>query len=208
MNTRYLTPLPRLLAAALTQVLNTLLQHDPAAARRLAPLRQRVLGVSLQGMQIDLFFTVAEERFQVMLHNDNEPDTWVRGTPPALAGMGLGARATTTRPGAVQIQGDAELARAYQEFFNALDPDWEEALAQRFGDVIGHRLASLINQVRAAFNQLGRDSAAMTADYLKEESRLLVTREDMEGFLEAVDDLRDDVDRLAARLARLQAASL
>jgi len=199
---KYLTPLPRLLASGLTQVLNRMLRHDPGAQRRLAPLRQRTLAIGLRGLAIDLYFTVDQEQFIVSLSSDSEPDTWLRGTPPALAGMA--APSSGARPGAVQIQGDAELARAYQAFFQQLDPDWEESLAQRFGDVIGHRLAMMIKSVRAGLNQFGKDGAAMTRDYLHEEAELLVCREDMDGFLEAVDEIRDDVDRLAARIERLR----
>ena len=45
----------------------------------------------------------------------------------------------------------------------------------------------------------------MTAEYLTEESRDLVPREELAAFHDDVDALRDDVARLAARIARLPA---
>jgi ubiquinone biosynthesis accessory factor UbiJ len=42
------------------------------------------------------------------------------------------------------------------------------------------------------------------AEYLQEESRELPSRAEVEGFLDAVDELAGAVDRLEARLGRLE----
>lgn len=211
MSRRYLTPLPGMLASAVGGLLNQMLRHDPKAAKNLPALEGRVLAIGLEGLNIDLYFTVEQESLRVLLETSATVDTWIRGGPGALAGMSLnqrlqGGRINTGRnsTGGVRIEGDAELARAYQQFFSQLQPDWEEALAQRFGDVIGYRLAQLIQRLRAALSSALQDGASMSADYLQEESQLLITPEELEQFLEAVDELRDDVDRLASRIARLQ----
>lgn len=46
----------------------------------------------------------------------------------------------------------------------------------------------------------------MAAEYLTEESRDVVPRAELEAFYDDVDALRDDVERLAAKLARLRRA--
>jgi len=201
MSRQYLTPFPRLFASAIELVLNRSLRFDPQSKASMANLNDRVLAIGLEGLGIDLYFSTQDEQFQVRLHNEQEAATWIRGTPTALAGMGLGS---SGRPGAVQIQGDAELARSYQQFFEQLNPDWEEAIAQRFGDVIGHRLSSAIKGLRQWLLQARADTAAMTGDYLREESGLLITALELDDFLEAVDEIRDDTERLAARIAQLQ----
>lgn len=201
MSRQYLTPFPRLFASAIELVLNRSLRFDPQSKASMTSLNERVLAIGLEGLGIDLYFSTQDEQFQVRMHSEQEADTWIRGTPTALAGMGLGS---SGRPGAVQIQGDAELARSYQQFFEQLNPDWEEAIAQRFGDVIGHRLSCAIKGLRQWLLQARADTAAMTGDYLREESGLLITAVELDDFLEAVDEIRDDTERLAARIAQLQ----
>lgn len=209
MSKRYLTPLPRVLASSLQSALNMLIQQDDQASKKLLPLRDRTLAVSISSLAIDLFFTVEHHALLVKLQHQGTPDTQISGSLPALAGMGAKRPNTpATRPGAVQIQGDAELARAYQQFFQQLDPDWEEAIAQRFGDVIGHRINQLIRALRQGFQQAIQNGMEMTGDYLREESGLLVTRTELENFYEAVDEVRDDVDRLAAQVKQLRIHAL
>lgn len=204
MTRQYLTPLPRMLARALTLVLNKALAYDRNSAKSLAILSDRVLAIGLEGLSINLYFQVRQEQFEVSITEPETVHTWIKGTPPALIGMST-QKQYGQRPGAVQIQGDAELAKAYQDFFRDLQPDWEEALAQRFGDVIGFRLAKTITAIRQWLLQAQSDLASMTGDYLKEESRLLITQYELDDFMEAVDDMRDDVDRLAARIQQLTA---
>jgi ubiquinone biosynthesis protein UbiJ len=49
----------------------------------------------------------------------------------------------------------------------------------------------------------GRSLAGNVSEYLQEEGRDLPTPTEVDEFLAGVDQLRDDVERLEARLARL-----
>lgn len=200
MNKPYSTPLPRLLARAIQEALNQALRWDNNAAALTPRLTGRVLAIALEGIGIHLFFTVHDDRFKVTVNNHDEPATWIRGTPPALAGM---SATNSARTGAVQIQGDAELAQAYQDLFKRLNPDWEEPIARLFGDVAGHRIAQALRQMVGWVNVRGRDGAEMVAEYLREEKRWIISPYEMDDFLIAVDELRDDAERLEARIQNL-----
>ncbi|MCW0417481.1 Ubiquinone biosynthesis accessory factor UbiJ [Xanthomonas sacchari] len=63
------------------------------------------------------------------------------------------------------------------------------------------------NAARSALQQARRsaqDLAQSAAEYVTEESRDVVARAELEAFYDDVDVLRDDIERLAARVARLQ----
>ena len=103
----------------------------------------------------------------------------------------------------LQLDGDAESARRFQEFFGSLNPDWEEGITRDFGDVVGFQLSRLLRG-GVDLAKHARDSMERNvSDYLREESRQLITQTEMEQFLDHVDDLRDDVARVEARLSRL-----
>jgi ubiquinone biosynthesis protein UbiJ len=85
-----------------------------------------------------------------------------------------------------------------------LDLDWEEPLARLFGDPLGHELGRAARAAFAWHRQALKTFGLNTAEYLQEEARLLPVRDEVEAFLNGVDGVRADVDRLAARLQRLQ----
>ena len=105
---------------------------------------------------------------------------------------------------AVTITGDAEIANLYRQFFVAARPDWEEELARWIGDAPARSLSRLAGGVIGWARRTRRVAGENIAEYLQEESRDLVTRTEMEEFLEGVDQVRETADRVEARLQVLQ----
>lgn len=104
----------------------------------------------------------------------------------------------------LQIEGDSQLAAAVGRVLQALDWDAEADLARLFGDVAAHRLSETARQLLGDPRVVARNLAETTTEYLQEEARLLLTRSAADGFMAAVDTLRDDAARLEKRLARLE----
>ena len=118
----------------------------------------------------------------------------------ALAGEG--AQAAVQR-GDAAMSGDGEIAAKFQELLTLLRPDPEEELALVLGDVPAHQLARAARRA-AAWGRRAADTAwRSSADFLAHERADLVPRHEGEQFLKGVDALREDLDRLAARLELL-----
>jgi ubiquinone biosynthesis protein UbiJ len=64
---------------------------------------------------------------------------------------------------------------------------------------IANAFAGALKQARVA----GRNLAESAAEFVTEESRDVVARAELNAFHDDVDVLRDDVERMAARVARL-----
>ena len=107
-------------------------------------------------------------------------------------------------PGKVEIAGDAELARRLEKLASGFAPDFEEAFARTFGDVIGVPLAKAVREglahARETASHLSQDGAA----WLRDETGIAVAPGEVESFLDDVDTLRERTERLEARLARLE----
>ena len=135
---------------------------------------------------------------------DSKPaDASLSGTPIALLSLAGARGEERLRSGTVRIEGDAEVAQKFRELLRHTQPDFEEELSLVIGDVAAHQLAAfargLVDWGRRASDSL----ATSVAEYLQEEGRDVPTRIEVDEFLRDVDTLRNDVDRLEARLARL-----
>lgn len=141
---------------------------------------------------------------------DALPDLSVRGTlsgllsqlPPPLGKVFR--RNGASSPGRVRLEGDAELARHLQRLAAGFDPDWQQPFASVFGDVLGVQIAKAFAGALKGALAAGRDFAETSAEFVTEESRDVVGRDELDAFNDDVDVLRDDVERMAARIARLQ----
>jgi ubiquinone biosynthesis protein UbiJ len=133
------------------------------------------------------------------------PDAVISGSAPALLQMLRAGRPAQNKP-PVQIHGDAEIANLYRELFAAARPDLEEELSRWIGDMPARRLAQVAKSVRSWARRARRTAGENIAEYLQEEGRDLVTRTELEEFLRGVDNVREAVDRIEARLERIERA--
>lgn len=198
--TRYLTPLPGMLAGAVEQALNRAIALDDGARSRLRPLVGKSVLLQLAGLGIDLHFDIRDRAVGVSAESKEPPATAISGTPVALLAMAVPDwRASGS---GVRIEGDAGAAQAFEKLIKHLDPDWEAMLVERLGPVAGHRAWRVLLDARDHGRRVAATAADQAGRYLREESGLLVTRGEVDAFVEAVDELREDVDRLEARLRR------
>jgi ubiquinone biosynthesis protein UbiJ len=146
---------------------------------------------------------VHEGRLQVGPPKD-EPDLGVRATISGVLSQLPFLRPPGAPPvGKVRLNGDAELARQLQRLAERFDPDWDKPFADLLGPVFGPQAARVLREALRGGAALARNLSRDAVDYLTEESRDLVGKAELAAFHDDVDELRDQVERLAARAARL-----
>ena len=206
MSDRAVSPLQALkplAGRALEQGLSRLLALDPETAAALRPLEGRRIGLALEAPPVALDIRVEDGALRVGPPTV-EPDLGIRATLAGVLSQLPFLRAPGAPPvGKVRIAGDAELARQVQRLAARFDPDWERPFAERLGPVAGPQVARVLREALAAGAGLARGLARDAAEYVTEESRDVVGKDELEAFHADVDALNDRVERLAARVARV-----
>ena len=194
---------------ALETALERALALDEDTRASLRPLDGRSVALTLDSPPLALRVQVEGERLRVGPVGDaDRADLSVRTTLGGLLRQLPFMRRDDAPPvGQLRIEGDAELARRLQRLAERFDPDWGKPFAAVFGDVLGTRIADGIAFALKRSRVVASGFAASTADYLTEESRDVVGREELAAFHDDVDALRDDAERLAARIRRLGGAA-
>ena len=202
----YRTPLPAILASMLEAAINRILALDEDTPSRLQRLDDRMLQLDLEGAGITLFFSFTAERVDVSIDTEYEADTTISGSPVALFAMAVpeGAGNWGTPDSRVTITGDASLARDLERLFSRLDPDWETTLSRLFGDVWGHQLAAGLRSGAEQAKDAAENAGEMVSEFLKRDAGPLVQSTDIQTFADAVDETRDAVERLEAKLQLMQ----
>ena len=198
-----------MLTSTLENVLNRGLPRSPRAQQLCAELAGRRVGIAITSVP-SAYVLVESTGASLKLSavaagtpdapSNAPPDAIVTGGPLSLLALSGSAPEAVLQRGDVRIDGDAELAQKFRELALLLRPDLEEELALVLGDVPAHQLGRF---ARAAFGWT-RKAATTTvrnvAEYLGHERQDLVPRAEADQFLQGVDTLREDVDRLAARI--------
>jgi ubiquinone biosynthesis accessory factor UbiJ len=190
-----------MLTATLEKLLNRGLPRSPRARQLTAELE----GKSVALLVRDLAEVSVRSNGQTLnlTRGATLADATVSGGPLSLLALSSPKAQAVLQRGDVTISGDAEVAEKFRELAQLLRPDFEEELAMLVGDVPAHQLGRL-----ARFGaDLGRRAAETTltnlAEFLAHERGDLVSRPEGEQFLRGVDQVREGVDRLEARLELL-----
>lgn len=196
---------PSVICAGAEIALNRYLRLEPSVLEECAQLAGRCLEFSLLGSGMNLAVEFIESGVRVMPESPQPANVRVTGSSAAL--IGALRHVAGTKPGlpsGLQVEGDAELLERFRGMVARVGFDPEEWLAPLLGGVAAHRL---VGGLKKMFDWMRGNSQRMadhTAEYLREETYDLARGRDVGEWMQEVEDARESLDRLEARLRRLE----
>jgi len=206
----------RLGATLLDSIQDSLVAVAEVAGNRLLALDETALQgcCELQGHCIAIEITDLD--FRLYCHPGSWGLRFSRAAPAGEAGATISGRLAALVDLAVQddklstsmhervaFHGNVALAQKTQAILAGLDIDWEEALAQRGGDLFAFQVHQGARRLGDWLRQ-GVDSLAQTSsEYLREEARLSPTQVEFDRFKADLTTLKHDLARAEARIQRL-----
>ncbi|HWG31459.1 MAG TPA: hypothetical protein VN676_12960 [Steroidobacteraceae bacterium] len=193
-----------MLATTIENALNRGLPLSPRAQVLCRELAGRKLAIEVPDVARVLVESTGE--MLRVTRGEGPADAQVSGGPLGLLALGADAPPGVLQARGVEIRGDGAIAERFRELGMLLRPDLEELLARAVGDVPAHQIGHFTRLALRWSRGAARTTLTNIAEYLAHERRDLVPRNEGEQFLRAVDALREDVDRLEARLDLLMRA--
>ncbi len=183
--------------------LNRCIGESTAARELLARLAGTSFAVHVEGLGITAVLRSDGERLSV--GSDPQAATAaLRAAPLDLLRLVNADGVSGVKRTRAEVSGDLEVAERYARLLKLARPDLEEEVAKWLGDLPAHALGEAARGVRAWLARAGAALRMNAAEYLQEESRALPAPLEAQAFYGDVERLRDDVERAAARLARLE----
>lgn len=182
-------------------VINRYLALDPEMLDKLSRFTGKVIKIEILGINKDLYLFPGDTGIQVRTEYQDHVDTVLRGSLISLFKMGVVANAADLLlKGEVEISGDTRLGHQFKNVFSQMDIDWSEPLSELVGDDLAYQIQQATKKLTRWGTQTAKSVSMSVSEYLQEESRDLVTETELNMFNDAVDQLRDDVERLQAKI--------
>jgi ubiquinone biosynthesis protein UbiJ len=188
----------------LETALNRTLKLDPDTLAALAELSGKALAFEFSNT--GLAFTVFPAADGVRLESGRATaaDVCIRGTPTDLLAYLLAASGKGEGyAGRLDVSGDVNLAQRFQAVMKNVDLDWEEYLSSWFGDTLAHKLGNAFRGSLQFAKNTRRTLELDVSEYLRYEKEILPDQGEVNGYITAIDALRDDAERLKLRVERL-----
>jgi ubiquinone biosynthesis protein UbiJ len=193
-----LNPLDILLAEIASTAANAGARFDPDLADRLQAMNGRVMLIETTSPVNAWTVTVFDGQLQVETGETIQPNVIVRGSMADLISS-LGG----TLHAGVAIEGDEATLSEFQAAFAAFRPDVTKPIRNLFGD---RTAEDLLGAAEVALNGLRSLVKGASETVRSEAATQFVTENDLDTWLDVLDDLKLRLDRLDARTSILDAA--
>lgn len=188
----------------LTALINRQIKVTTPARELCAELDGKVMAVRIKDTGLAIYFCACPDEIALFGDYDREPDVAISGSILSLARLAGASSEDAIRDGSLELIGDAEVAQAFQKLLGYGKPDIEEELSGVIGDIAAHRLGEVARSVGSWGKGAGVTLRQNITEFLQEERRDVPSRYEVEAFTRKVDELRDDVARIEARLNQLE----
>ena len=192
----------------ITAGLNRYLECDPERSSELKQIDGKVIAVKIRELEVTITFQVEGLKLQEISNADAKADVELNLSIKTLPNYLLGVdRNQLIKNGDIEIIGDTHVASVFHNILSAVEIDWEELLAARIGDTMASQIGFGARKVKGLMRTMRENARLDARDYLQDNLQVAVTQAEVDGFVQQVDILRADVDRLEARLKRLEVSS-
>lgn len=181
--------------------INQALKTDLQTIARLQELENKKIKLDITDWRLEFFIIPNHNGIELRAKISGEADTVITGKLNNLIQISLSKdKKSAMRQHNIQFSGDAHTGIAMQQILSHVDIDWEEHLSRLVGDtsatLISKSINTALNLGRSILDSIKRN----TEEYIHHEARLCPKREDLEFFYHDISTLRNDVDRLEAKL--------
>ena len=191
-----------LLLKPLEIALNHALRFDMESHEKLQRFANRSIRIDITNLNIAVIVRFTDDRILLEAAEEHVADLMIKADSFAL--LKLVQQPDSLFSNQIQIRGDVQFAKQLQDWQQHFDFDWEQQLARVTGDTLAYPLAQRLRRGFDWLNYNRSEFEQSLAEYLREESQYLPDKSQTERFMQNVDLLRADTERLEARIKRLQ----
>ncbi|MBL1321947.1 MAG: SCP2 sterol-binding domain-containing protein [Methylophaga sp.] len=182
--------------------LNTALGQDLETKAKLDQFEQRRIAVHIKDFNHTITMTVVDQQLVLSTNTEETADLTITANAMTLAK--LGSDPDSLFSAEIDINGDVQFAKQLRDLLDGFDFDWEAQLAKVTGDSLAYPIAHGIRKFSGWAKNTHQAMQENTAEYLREEARILPDKSQINDYLTDIDKLRADCDRIEARIKRLQ----
>lgn len=184
----------------ITRVLNHLVNQNSWARAELQPFAGKSVRFNIAPVSATI--SVLEDGGLAMAGAAAQPEATIGMSLATALRVLANDEAAHTQ---VELQGDTELASALSRVVQGMSWEYEEDLSRLIGDAPAFQAAAFGRKAVAEIRRQTVNVAEMFSEYWQEEQPLIAKKRHVAQFVEQVDALRDDAERLCKRMEKLEA---
>lgn len=193
-----------LLLPVIEMIVNRALKADPDALSKIATIKNQTIEISCFDWEMNFFVIIDSQGLQFHKKYSGESNTVIRGTLNNFLHIfmkGGDTKAVFNHP--IDITGNTHNVEVMRDAFKNLDIDFEEKLSHYLGDTLSHKIFFRLKEAKNTLKKSAENITEQAKEFIHCETKSLVSQKQAEQFYADVAKLRDDVERMEARILHL-----
>lgn len=189
---------------ALAKAINQGADASPAIRELLDQFEGKSIRFELTDFNYQFVLRVENRTVLIDSESDIPEDVVVQTTLPVLVRLLARGKLDPTILREIKIVGDVHLIQQFYQLFTNLEFDWEDELSKRIGDIPARQAGNLFRWGMTQASEFRETLRERTREAFVDEHYLVPDHRRIETFLNDVDSLQANLDRLEKRIERLE----
>lgn len=183
---------------------NKALEHDKATRARLEKLSGKVMTLHIKDFDQSLTITPRDDGIELDSQTPDYSDVTLSTTISAVIKLGRdGLDNADLKAGELEMKGDPLIGQRFAQVIGDLNIDWEAMLAEQIGSAPAKAAGAVAGQARELVEESRSQLHDFVTNLIANDLQVLADKQQINDFLNDVEDIRADVDMLGSRLADL-----
>lgn len=175
------------------------LQYSNIDKKILFSYRKKYICIILKNTSIIFYIEISEETLILREKIESEPDLVLEGSPIAFFNYFNNVKSEHS----IKIFGNASLAESFSSLFLNKNINWEQIIAESTNDEIAFYSSKLFIFLKEQKNIMEGSLLRNLKEYFRDESDIIPKKEDINNFIEYVDNLRNKIDVIDVKLKKI-----
>ena len=183
---------------------NKALEHDDATRARLEKLSGKVMTLHIKDFDQSLTITPRGDGIELDSQTPDHSDVTLSTTISAIVKLSRdGLENADLKTGELEMNGDPLVGQRFAQVIGDLNIDWEAMLAEQIGPAPAKAAGTIAGQAKEFVEESRSQLHDFVTNLIANDMRILAGKKHVNNFLNDVDDIKADVERLGSRLAAL-----
>ena len=184
--------------------INKILSLDKETCYELGKFDNQVIAFEFENTQMKINITPSENGLSIDDEYSKDPDVLIKSTPINFIRLLLSSKTKTQDiPIDMQVVGDINLARDFQNVMSNLQTDFEEPLSRILGDTLAFQIGNFLRKAEGFTSNITEKMILDISEYLRFEIEMLPDELLVDEFSKEVDSLRDETELISKRVEKL-----
>ena len=184
----------------INKFLEVAIEHSNLDKKEFSTLNGKIISIILSNTSTVIYISLYESNIKILEDKEVEPDLILEGSPIAF----LNYLNNIGESHSIKISGNASLAEKFSQIVSKINIDWEQIISEYTNDEFAFYSSKFMNFFKSKTIEIEESLLRNSKEYFRDETDILPSKEDINDYIEDVDDLKNKIEVIEVKFNKIK----